>query len=54
MFLKSKEKTFSIFKAFAKQVQVKYNERIAGIRSDHIMKFEKAKFNKFFNKLGVD
>lgn len=47
MFLKSKEETFPVLEAFEKQFQVKYNEMIAGIKSDHSIKFENVKFNEF-------
>lgn len=50
MFVIFKEKTFLVFKAFTIQVQVKYNNKIVGIRSDHETEFENAKFNQFHNE----
>lgn len=54
MFLRSKEETFPLFETFAKQVQVKYNEKIARIRLDYGTKFENAKYNQFSNELRIN
>lgn len=45
-FLRFKEETFLVFEAFVKQVQVKYNEKITEIRSNHGTKFENAKLSQ--------
>lgn len=54
MFIISNEETFSVFETFAKQVQVKLNEKITRIKSEHGIKFENAKFNEFYNNLWID
>lgn len=46
-FLRYKEETFTVFEAFSRHFQVKYNGKIIGIKSDHRIKFENSKFNQF-------
>lgn len=53
-FLRFEEEIFHMFEAFARQMQVKYNEKIVRIRSNHGIEFENATFSQFCNDLGIN
>lgn len=42
-----------MFEASVKQIQVKFNEKITTMRSNHGTEFKNAKFNKFCIELGI-
>lgn len=52
-FLRSKEETFLVFEVFGRQVQVKYNENITGIKSDQGTEFENIRFSHFCYNLNI-
>lgn len=45
--MKSKDEIFEVLVIFAKQIQVKLNNKIAGIRFDHWTKFKNARVEEF-------
>lgn len=51
--LRSKEEIFPVFKAFARQVLVKYKYKIVGLRSDNGTEFENIGFTQFCTELGI-
>lgn len=54
LFLKSKNEVFDVFFTFAKQVQVKYWNKIVSIRLDHETEFENARFHEFYAEHGIN
>ncbi|KAF3682779.1 hypothetical protein FXO38_01110 [Capsicum annuum] len=53
MFLRTKNEIYEVLVIFAKQIHVKLNNKIAGIRSDHRTKFKNAKVEEFFSESGI-
>ncbi|XP_060216297.1 uncharacterized protein LOC132643781 [Lycium barbarum] len=54
LFLRTKDETFSVFVAFVKQTQVKLGHQVVSIRSNHGTEFDKANFNEFCAKNGIN
>lgn len=50
MFLRTKYETYEVLAIFAKQIQVKLNNKLAGIRSDHEPECENSKVEEFCAK----
>jgi len=53
LFISSKDRTYHMFKNFAKVVQNEKNNNIVSIKSDHGGEFQNEKFNRFCSKLGI-
>ncbi|XP_070057518.1 uncharacterized protein [Nicotiana tomentosiformis] len=53
LFLRTKDKTFPVFVAFVKQIQVKMSHNVISIRSDHGTEFDNAKFDEFYGENGI-
>nr|XP_025887992.1 uncharacterized protein LOC112941868 [Solanum lycopersicum] len=53
LFLATKDETFTMFEAFAKLVQKKFNKEIISIRPDHGLEFENSQFLQFCTTNGI-
>ncbi|XP_075082561.1 uncharacterized protein LOC142166868 [Nicotiana tabacum] len=53
LFLRTKDKTFEVFVAFVKRIQVKMGNNVACFRSDHGTEFDNAKFDEFCTENGI-
>lgn len=53
-FLRYKEEIFLVFEAFARQVQVKYNVKVDGIKLDHRIEFKNRRLSHLCNELGIN
>lgn len=53
MLLRTMDETYKVLVIFAKQIQVKQNNKIVGFRSYHGIKFENAKVEEFCVEYGI-